>query len=148
MLPKNIEGFIKEHHVMTLATISNDTPYCSNLFYGFIASRGELIFTTSLSTEHGKNMMSNSNVGGSIVLETKVIGKIRGIQLRGKATLVDSENISAARVAYLKRFPYAIFADLELWSFKITYAKLTDNRLGFGKKEIWNSGESDGGDKE
>ncbi len=141
MLPKNIESFIKEHHVMTLATISNNMPHCSNLFYGYIALTGELIFTSSVSTEHGQNMIDNSNVGGSIVLETKMVGKIRGLQLKGRATQVAGDNLSDARKAYLKRFPYAIFADLELWSFNITSAKLTDNRLGFGKKEIWNRGE-------
>ena len=133
---------------MTLATISDSMPYCSNLFYGYIASKGELIFTTSLSTEHGNNMITNPSVAGSIVLETKVVGKIQGIQLHGESKQVEGADLSTARIAYLKRFPYAVFADLELWSFKITAAKLTDNRLGFGKKEVWIRGESDGRDKE
>lgn len=122
---------------MTLSTLSDGLPYCSNLFYAVLLGDGELVFTSSLSTEHGKNMVVESRVAGSIVLETKVVGKIRGLQLSAEVSQPTGEKLAQARSAYLKRFPYAVFADLELWCFKITKAKLTDNRLGFGKKDIW-----------
>ena len=35
------------------------------------------------------------------------------------------------------RFPYAAAMDLEMWAIAPDYLKLTDNRLGFGKKTIW-----------
>jgi len=42
-----------------------------------------------------------------------------------------------AKVAYLKRFPVAILMKTNLWVVKVRYIKMTDNRLGFGKKLIW-----------
>lgn len=140
-LPKEIKTFIKEHHVMTLATISEGLPYCSNLFYAFIPERHTFVFTSSLTTEHGKNMLQNSSVAASVVVETKVIGKVRGVQLRGIACRSAGNTLREAKMAYLKKFPYAVFADLELWELKVTFAKLTDNRLGFGKKIMWSSDE-------
>ncbi len=38
---------------------------------------------------------------------------------------------------YLKKFPYAALADLNLWRMEAETMKLTDNTLGFGKKLIW-----------
>lgn len=140
-LPKEIKTFIKEHHVMTLATLSSGIPYCSNLFYAFISEKQTLVFTSALTTEHAKNMLQNSSVAASVVVETKVVGKVRGVQLQGIAERVTENSMREVKMAYLKRFPYAVFADLELWQFKVTFAKLTDNRLGFGKKITWNSDE-------
>jgi uncharacterized protein YhbP (UPF0306 family) len=42
-----------------------------------------------------------------------------------------------AIATYLKRFPYAVLSGTPIWIVEITYAKFTDNRLGFGKKIIW-----------
>ena len=38
---------------------------------------------------------------------------------------------------YFKAFPYAIAMNPALWQIKIDYFKMTDNKLGFGKKIIW-----------
>ena len=79
----------------------------------------------------------NKLVAGSVVLETNVIGKIRGIQFLGIVSEPEGELASSAREAYLRRFPVAMLMDTHLWVVKLTYIKMTDNRLGFGKKLIW-----------
>ena len=71
----------------------------------------------------------------SVVLETKVVGRVEGLQLCGKAARADE----AARRAYLRRFPYAALAELTLWAIAPDFMKFTDNTLGFGKKLIWNN---------
>ena len=38
------------------------------------------------------------------------------------------------------RFPVAALMDTRLWILKLTHIKMTDNRLGFGKKIIWTHG--------
>ena len=38
---------------------------------------------------------------------------------------------------YFKAFPYALALSPKLWQIKVNYFKMTDNRLGFGKKIIW-----------
>ena len=53
------------------------------------------------------------------------------------AALAEGEVAGEARSAYLRRFPYAVVADLTLWTMRPTSMKFTDNRLGFGKKLLW-----------
>ncbi len=37
----------------------------------------------------------------------------------------------------MKRYPFAILMKTQLWVVDLDFIKLTDNRLGFGKKLIW-----------
>lgn len=133
-----IAGFIKRHHVMTLATALGNMPYCANLFYAYIPEANVLVFTSDDKTRHYCEMVENGFVAASIVLETRTVGNIQGLQLHGNVSLAAGEELSACRKAYLKRFPYAVIVDLTLWMLKPTFMKFTDNRLGFGKKLIWN----------
>lgn len=135
-MDKVIEKFIGKHHVMTIATIGeNGAPHTANLFYAYDGESDSFIFTSSQSTAHGSDMMRCGSVGANIVLETSNVGRIEGLQIEGFAqrtlTLRD-------RMIYLKRFPFAVVADLELWLLRADFMKMTDNKLGFGKKLIWN----------
>jgi len=91
-------------------------------------------------TKHGSAFRKNNFVAGTIALETKRIGRIRGIQFTGLIHEPQNEALAQARKCYLRRFPYAALAELHLWTITLTHIKLTDNRLGFGKKIIWNAG--------
>ncbi|MBQ1253723.1 MAG: pyridoxamine 5'-phosphate oxidase family protein [Alistipes sp.] len=131
---KKIAQFIAKHHVLTLATATQDgAPYCCNAFYAYDKADCAFIFTTDSTTRHGQMMLENNRVAASIVLETRIVGKIQGLQITG--------NIKPAlehdKATYLKRFPYAVVADLCLWRLEPDFMKLTDNTLGFGKKLIW-----------
>lgn len=130
--------FIKKHHVLTLATVNSEgMPYVANCFYAFDAKRNLFVFTSDLATRHGAEMAANSSVALSIVLETRIVGRVQGLQVTGRALRGDDE----ARKCYIKRFPYAAAADLELWMVEPTMMKLTDNTLGFGKKLLWQNEE-------
>jgi uncharacterized protein YhbP (UPF0306 family) len=130
--------FIKKHHVLTLATVNSEgMPYVANCFYAFDTKRNLFVFTSDLATRHGAEMVANGNVALSIVLETRIVGRVQGLQVTGRALRGDDE----ARKCYIKRFPYAAAADLELWMVAPTLMKLTDNTLGFGKKLLWQSEE-------
>lgn len=130
--------FIKKHHVLTLATVNAaGEPYVANCFYAYDTKRNILIFTSDTTTRHGAEMAANGCVAISIVLETRIVGRVQGVQIVGKAERGDDE----ARKSYIKRFPYAVAAPLELWMVRPSMMKLTDNTLGFGKKLIWQSEE-------
>ena len=137
--PKMI-AFLKKHHVMTLCTCKDQQPWCANCFYAFNQQKMSLIFTSDFETRHVKEAMQNSKVSGNVVLETSVIGKIQGIQFSGELLLPKDEIKLQVNSIYLKRFPFAILMDTNLWELRIDYAKMTDNRLGFGKKLIWDRG--------
>ena len=136
MLPeKKITDFIARHHVLTLATSTADgLPYCAACFYAYDKVRNLFIFTSDDTTCHAQQMVANSNVACAITLETKVVGKVQGLQICGVARRGEAED----RSVYVKRFPYAAVAPLNIWVVEPTFMKLTDNTLGFGKKLIWN----------
>jgi uncharacterized protein len=139
MIDSRIIKFFRKHHVLTIATTAGNEPWCANCFYVYLEEENSLVFTTDGETRHGKEFIENPIVAGSVVLETMVLGKIRGIQFQGTISEPQGEMLSRAKTSYLKRFPIAILMDTRLWVVRLTYIKMTDNRLGFGKKIVWAS---------
>lgn len=137
MIDSRIIRFFRKHHVLTISTTVNNEPWCASCFYVYLEEENALVFTTGEGTRHGKEFVENPHVAGSVVLETMIIGKIRGIQFSGVVSEPEGEILAKAKSAYLKRFPVAALMDTRLWMVKLTYIKMTDNRLGFGKKVIW-----------
>lgn len=134
---KRIVDFINEHHVLTVATSINNSPWCANCFYIYLEEENCLVFTSDDNTKHVQDIKQNAAVAGSVVLETKSVGKIQGIQFRGSMKIPEKDLVSKAQKKYLKRFPYAVLMKTTLWVLNLNYIKMTDNRLGFGKKLIW-----------
>ena len=157
-----IVKFIRKHHVLTLASSRHNIPWTAHCFYAFLEEEKALVFTSDDDTRHAREMLANQVVAGGIALETKVVGKIRGIQLTGRAFKAEKQksrkaeskrkeegtmdknnlqpatrNLQQARRAYLTRFPYAALMKTTLWILEIDTIKFTDNRLGFGKKLHW-----------
>ena len=129
-----IEAFLKKHHVLTLATSDGDELSACNLFYVFDIQSISFIVASRIETTHIKHILQNPQVAGTIVLETKTVGKIEGIQFRGEFLELDDEVLKSY---YFKAYPYALAMKPKLWQIKIEHFKLTDNTLGFGKKLIW-----------
>ncbi len=137
MIDKRIVKFFRKHHVLTIATTADNESWCANCFYVYLEEENSLVFTTDPKTRHGQEFLKNMNVAGSVVLETRIIGKIRGIQFQGIVSEPEGGLEEKVRKAYLKRFPVAMLMDTHLWVVSLTHIKYTDNRLGFGKKLIW-----------
>lgn len=136
-LDERVIRFVKKHHVMTLATSLENMPYCANLFYAWLDQEQAFVFTSSSDTRHAREAQAHDFVAGSVVLESRVVGNLQGLQFQGRMFRPEGELLAKAKARYLKRFPYAAVVDLEMWVLSLTFAKLTDNRLGFGKKIIW-----------
>ena len=134
-------SFIKKHHVMTLATVAEGRPWCANLFYAFDAESLAFVFTSDEATRPGSEMIGSAEVAASIVLETRIVGRVQGLQIAGRVErLLDTHPLyERLRAAYLKRFPYAVVAPLSLWALIPHTLKHTDNTLGFGKKLLWHA---------
>ncbi|MBU0765568.1 MAG: hypothetical protein KJ607_12100 [Bacteroidetes bacterium] len=138
-IDRRVCNFIRKHHVLTLATSHDNKPWCANCFYVFLEKENALVFTSDEDTKHIEDSKLQNYVSGSIVLETYLIGKIRGIQFTGIILKPEGALLEKVKKAYLKRFPFAVLMDTTLWTVRLTYIKMTDNRLGFGKKLIWHS---------
>ncbi len=134
---KRIVDFLHSHHVLTLATVHDNRPWCSQCFYAYVDHLYGLVFTSDKTTRHITEALAQPDVAGSIALETKTIGKIQGIQLEGRLVEAEGDLLKEVKMVYLKRFPFAILATTQLWFLELYTIKMTDNRLGFGKKLYW-----------
>jgi hypothetical protein len=137
---ERIIRFIEEHHVLTLAVSNNNVPWCASCFYVYLKELNLFVFTSDHDTRHIRDFMLNpvKEAAGTISLETKITGKIRGIQFSGPMFELTGKTLKHAKAAYLGRFPIARLSRLTLWGVEPSHVKMTDNRLGFGKKLIWN----------
>jgi hypothetical protein len=131
---EKIASFLSKHHVLSLATSDGLGLSACNLFYAFNLEKISFVVASSDETTHIKNILKNPNVAGTVVLETKIVGKIEGVQFRGEFLPLEDNEL---KKLYFKSFPYALAMNPTLWQIKISYFKLTDNTLGFGKKIIW-----------
>jgi uncharacterized protein len=137
VLHKRIRTLLRRHHLLSIATVSDRGPWCASCFYAWDEENNNLVITTDPETRHGAEFLANTAVAGTIALETWRVGRIRGIQFTGTVKEPQGEELVRARKIYLRRFPYAALADIHLWVISPDYIKLTDNRLGFGKKITW-----------
>ncbi|MGZ5207626.1 MAG: hypothetical protein ACXWB0_01270 [Sulfuricurvum sp.] len=128
---QKIESFLGEHHLLSLATIGEGL-WCCSLFYAYDPLNIAFIVATDPDTLHGKNVIINSSVAGTVALETSMVGKIQGIQFSGEMIRYEE-----GEELYFKAFPFARIMNPVLWKIRVDAIKMTDNRLGFGKKFIW-----------
>lgn len=132
--------FIADHHILTLAVTRDKAPYCATCYYAWLQEGSCFVITSDPSTRHIRDITESGNfrVAGAIALETRIVGKIRGIQFTGVIHELTGAAMETARKRYLKRFPVArLMPGLHLWSVVPDFIKLTDNRLGFGTKLTW-----------
>ena len=131
---QKIDKFLAAHHVLSLATSDGVELSSCSLFYTFSKEKLSFIVASSEDTIHIQNILKNPKIAGTVVLETKIVGKIQGIQFKGEFLELSDDSL---RQLYFKSFPYALAMQPKLWQIKVNYFKMTDNRLGFGKKIIW-----------
>ena len=130
---ERIARFLGRHHVLTLATAADGTPYCANAFYAYDKGRNRLVFTSDLSTRHAR--------GDARRATGRRLGRARNAD-RGKGTGFAALRHGRTRrrggqTALSAPVPHAALAELTLWALVPDYLKFTDNTLGFGKKLIW-----------
>lgn len=137
---KIIFDFLQEHHVISLAACHDNTVWSASLFYTTTVSNSPvpcLFVLTEPSTQHGKLILQNPEISGTISGQPRVISNIRGIQLSGSMHLLHDDAALAAKAQYFHRFPQAKGLDAPVWQITLNHLKLTDNRLSFGKKYTW-----------
>ena len=141
---QRIIGFIGEHHILTIAISRDNLPYCATCYYAYMPETNQFVITSGADTRHIRDAVEGKNfhVAGTIALETRIVGKIRGIQFTGLLCSPAGDDLKKIKSAYLKRFPIArLMPDLHLWYIEPEFIKMTDNRLGFGTKLVWNATE-------
>lgn len=130
MMEEKFHLFLKDHHVLNLATCKDNQPYACSCFYAFSPQNACFVVASDPKTRHLQEALANPLVAGTVTLETKTVGQIQGMQFTGHL----SQALAQDKSLYYKTYPFALALRPSLWRIRIDYAKLTDNRLGFGKK--------------
>ena len=119
--------------MMSLATSTQDELSVCSLFYVYDKKSKSFIVASSDTTFHISHILKNKKIAGNILLETKKVGEIKGLQFRGEFLPLEEETL---KEKYFEAFPYAREMNPKLWQIQVNYFKFTDNALGFANKLI------------
>ncbi|MDR0806874.1 MAG: YhbP family protein [Enterobacteriaceae bacterium] len=138
---KVISHYLNKNHVVALCTSGNINGepdlWCANCFYLFDPQAMGLIMMSQPHTRHCQLALSSPQVAGTIAAQTKNVALIQGVQFRGQLQLLAGEDAADAKSRYVQRFPAARLLSAPLWLLRLDEIKMTDNKLGFGKKFYW-----------
>jgi uncharacterized protein len=144
-LPDAVAAYLRDHHVMTLATCGADGPWAAAVFYAHEGTA--LYFLSAPTTRHARNLAQDVCCAATIHDDLADWRAVRGVQLEGRVQRLEGEDARAAQrlygakfplVADLGRAPLAIAAafDKVAW-YRLAAERLhfIDNRRGFGHRE-------------
>ena len=135
---ENITRFLQQQTCATICCTHEDNkPYCFSCFYAFNYKDGLLYFKSSASSYHATQMKKNPFVAGSILPDKLSKLVVKGIQFEGIVLNEDDPLAKQASSIYLKQHPIAMAIQGEIWTIQINHIKMTDSKLGFGKKITW-----------
>ena len=100
-MDERIVKFLKKMHLASVCAIDDDgQPYAFSAFYAFDELNFCLLLASSDESSHVKFLKNSKLVAGTVALDTKIVGKIEGVQFQG----VMSEASASEREIYFKRF--------------------------------------------
>ncbi|HEX6511279.1 MAG TPA: pyridoxamine 5'-phosphate oxidase family protein [Chloroflexota bacterium] len=127
-------AYMGQHITMTLATALDGEAHAATVFY---ANDGfDLYFISDVDTAHGRHMLANPRVFVTISQDYDDWQAIQGIQLSGRAELL--EDATRAGEVYGAKFPFiAGFppAAITYWKIDAGWVRFTDNTQGFAHKD-------------
>ncbi|WP_107691317.1 pyridoxamine 5'-phosphate oxidase family protein [Campylobacter concisus] len=132
-----IVKFLKKMHLASVCVIDEEgQPYAFSAFYAFDEVNFSLLLASSDDSSHIKFLKNSKLVAGTVALDTKIVGKIEGVQFQGVMREAKENEIEI----YFERFFYAKAMDPKIWCINLEKLKFTSNILGFGKKIKWEKG--------
>ncbi len=147
-----IAAFLAEHTTLTLATVGPDgTPAAAAVFYAHDAGLN-LYFLSEERTEHGRNLLADARIAGTIHADGQDWRGIRGLQVRGQAHLAAGTELARAAAIYGRKYAFVggllsgsggpgvlagPLARARFWVLQPAWFRLIDNTVQFGFKEEW-----------
>jgi hypothetical protein len=147
-LKRQILQYLEAHNTMTLATCADAVPWAATVFYA--SDDLSLYFFSAPESRHCQNLAVNARVAVTVQEDYKDWRVIKGIQLEGRVSLVDSVIEKAKALAvYGRKYPEVLklFTDpgsgvfykafLKVKFYRVTPEKVffIDNAQGFGKRQ-------------
>lgn len=144
-LRERVHGYLREHHVATLATSGSDGVWAAAVFY--VSDGATLYFLSSPTSRHCLNLAHSAQVALTIQEDYADWPAIKGVQLEGIACAIDGAEQAHARSLYGQKFalvgklaqaPAAIVKALaKVHWYRVTPRRLyfIDNSAGFGHRD-------------
>ena len=117
--------------------------HCFSCFYAFNAVESLLYFKSSSGTDHIKMLTANPQTAGTILPDKLQVLAVKGVQFRGTLLLSTDPLAQDAATQYHKKFPLALAMSGDVWTIQLTWIKMTDSSMGFGKKLQWSRNEKE-----
>lgn len=136
-IPMQIVEFLRQQHVVGIACANGEELWAASCFYAFDEALQRLIILTDRTTRHGRLMLANPQIAGTIAGQPKAVSDIEGVQFCATASLLDGEQQAAALAHYIAKHPIAATLRSDVWALLFTEIKHTENRTAFGHKSIW-----------
>lgn len=142
--------FLREHHVMTLATHDAEGPWGAAVFYANHSLGDDdfrFVFLSSPATRHAQAIAMHPRVGATIQRDYEEWPEIRGMQIEGDVRVLAGDEETRARAIYAARFPAVgnlarapavivrALAKVRWYELVARRLRLIDNTLGFGHSD-------------
>ncbi len=144
-LREQVQRYLREHHVMTLASHGDEGVWAAAVFY---ANDGFAIYFLSAPTSrHCRNLARNPRAAAAVHEDCADWRKIKGVQMEGVASVLAGEEEEKARRLYGAKFPVVgkleqAPASMVKALAKVRWYKLVperlyfiDNSAGFGHRD-------------
>jgi len=138
-------GYLRDHHVLTLATHGGDGLWAAAVFY--VSDGFTLYFLSSPASRHCLNLAGASRVSATIQEDCADWPEIKGVQLEGTASKISRDEEFLARKLYGEKFsivgkPAQVPAPFVKAMATVRWYKLVpdrlyfiDNSAGFGHRD-------------
>jgi uncharacterized protein len=138
-------AYLRECHVMTLATCGEAGVWAAAVFY---ASEGFMLhFLSAPSARHVQNLESSPRVSATVQKDYSEWQRIRGVQLEGVARETDARERERVQRVYGEKFPIVArigaaplaiakaFQRVRFYTLLPDRAYFVDNSRGFGHRD-------------
>jgi uncharacterized protein len=153
-LRERVLTYLRAHHTMTIATaaVQGNAPHAASVFYA-VDDDLRLVFLSKRTSLHGLHIGEEAPVAVTVSENYADWEQIQGVQLWGRARLLDGSAKAGAFLLYLKRFPFVrdlaadprraeLMRDVGVYRVEPARAAFTDNRTGvFGREVLRLEGE-------
>jgi len=134
----DIQKFIENHNTMTLATNGKDGVGAAAVFYAPTSKSNSLVFVSSPESEHIKNSKITKECAATVQEDGLKWDIIKGLQMKGRVNKAEEKYWET----YFEKYPYVrndetlsrALKKVDLYEFRITWARLIDNKKRFGKR--------------
>ncbi len=144
-LRKRALGYLRAHHVMTLATHGSEGPWAAAVFY--VNDGFTLYWLSAPSSRHSVNLGRSPRAAATIQEDYADWPGIKGVQLEGIACEISGAEEKRARTLYGEKFPVVgklsqapasiVAAMAKVRWYRVVPARLyfIDNSVAFGHRD-------------